>query len=468
MASSYSPPIGATQVGSYFVQQYYQVLQQQPDYAHQFYTDASSIVRVDGDSNESASALVQIHSLIMSTSFSAIKIKTINSLESWNDGVLVVVSGSVKLKDFNGWRNFVQTFLLAPQEKGYFVLNDVFHFVNEGSELAQTPVVSHTNLDAQPTSSNPLSESPAHDYALEVEATEYVNAHDYAVEVEVTEYVNSVHIQGNDVVEEYHYPEHDHEKLSEGEAESEHDEAEAEDEADGPEETHLGEETAQVRSFEEETSFPNNVVEVVPEPEPAAEGPVGEPSKLSYASILRAPKGKPAPPVRIQPSYTKSPTPISEWQPPVEQSISMSPAAPETSLDLADEGFSQEGESKSVYVRNLPSIVSSLDILQEFKNFGKIKQDGVFLRNRKDVGVCYAFVEFEEVQGVHNAIKASPIQLAGRQVYIEERRPISSSISRGGRRSGRGRGRGGRSGGRTFGRGSNPDDRVKSNGYRGI
>lgn len=453
MASSYSAPIGATQVGSYFVQQYYQVLQQQPDYVHQFYTDASSIIRVDGDSNESASALVQIHTLIMSMSFFAIKIKTINSLESWNGGVLVVVSGSVKLKDFNGWRNFVQTFLLAPQEKGYFVLNDVFHFVNEeGSELAQASVVSHNNLDAQPTSSNPLSEPPAHDYALEVEATEYVN---------------SVHIQGNDVVEEYSYPEHDHENPSEVESESEHDEAEAEDEAEVPEETHFGEETAQVRSFEEETTSPNNVVEVVPEPEPAAEEPVGETSKLSYASILRAPKGKPAPPVRIQPSYTKSETPVSEWQPPVEQSISMSPAAPEASLDLADEGYSQEGDSKSVYVRNLPSTVSSLDILQEFKNFGKIKQDGVFLRNRKDVGFCYAFVEFEDVQGVQNAIKASPIELAGRQVYIEERRPISSSISRGGR-SGRGRGRGGRSGGRTFGRGSNPDDRVKSNGYRGM
>ncbi|KAF3620720.1 hypothetical protein FXO37_33124 [Capsicum annuum] len=88
-------------------------------------------------------------------------IKTINSLESWNGGVLVVVSGSVKLKDFNGWMNFVQTFLLSPQEKGYFVLNDVFHFVNEeGSELAQAPVVSQNNLDAQPISSNPLAEPP--------------------------------------------------------------------------------------------------------------------------------------------------------------------------------------------------------------------------------------------------------------------------------------------------------------------
>lgn len=103
----------------------------------------------------------QIHTLIMSLSFSGIKIKTINSLESWNGGVLVVVSGSVKMKDLSGWRNFVQTFLLAPQEKGYFVLNDVFHFVNEeGSELPQAPVGLQNNLDAQPTASYPLAEPP--------------------------------------------------------------------------------------------------------------------------------------------------------------------------------------------------------------------------------------------------------------------------------------------------------------------
>lgn len=46
------------QVGSYFVGQYYQVLQQQPDLVHQFYSDASSMIRVDGDSTESASSML--------------------------------------------------------------------------------------------------------------------------------------------------------------------------------------------------------------------------------------------------------------------------------------------------------------------------------------------------------------------------------------------------------------------------
>lgn len=42
-----------------------------------------------------------------------------------------MVSGSVLLKDFNGRRKFVQTFFLAPQESGFFVLSDIFHFIEE-------------------------------------------------------------------------------------------------------------------------------------------------------------------------------------------------------------------------------------------------------------------------------------------------------------------------------------------------
>ena len=85
-------------------------------------------------------------------------------------------------------------------------------------------------------------------------------------------------------------------------------------------------------------------------------------------------------------------------------------------------------------MRNLPSTVSVSEIAKEFKNFGRLKPDGVVIRNRKvhsilfpsnfmlefclnstalipmtcdqdNIGVCYAFVEFEDISGVHNAIK---------------------------------------------------------------
>ncbi|RZB88025.1 hypothetical protein D0Y65_027504 [Glycine soja] len=79
-----------------------------------------------------------------------------------------------------------------------------------------------------------------------------------------------------------------------------------------------------------------------------------------------------------------------------------------------------EDEIKSVYVRNLSPTVSVSEIEEEFKNFGRIRLDS-----------------------------AGSVEVAGRQVYIEERRP---------NRKGRGRSsyqsevQRGRFGPRSFGR----------------
>ncbi|XP_073054970.1 nuclear transport factor 2 isoform X1 [Primulina eburnea] len=440
MTTHGAAPVTVTQIGSYFVQQYYQVFQQQRDYVHQFYTDESSMIRIDGDTVNPANDMMQIHQLIMSLDFTGIEIKTINSLQSWNEGVLVVVTGSLKSRDTTRWKKFVQTFFLAPQEKGYFVLNDMFHFGDEEvGPQPSAPAVQEQASDYKPTVPTNLPDPPVSDYALEEEA------HDY---------VNSVHIEGDEPDHEYGYQEFYHQ-----EPEPEHEPETNELEVENPE--------------EENSDSHQSTVTAVPEAQLSAEEepePVLEPEKLTYASILRA-KGKSSSSVSYPPAFSQSTPYVSDWNhvlPPLPQhSI---PGVLNTVPDVTEETFSQdEGESKSVYVRNLPSTVTTLDILQEFKIFGKIKQDGVFLRNRKDTGVCYAFVEFEDVQSVQNAIKASPIQLAGRQVYIEERRP-NSGPTRGGR--GRGRGRGAL-GGRTFGRGgdqngSDNSSRLRANGFRGI
>ncbi|KAL2456200.1 Nuclear transport factor 2 (NTF2) family protein with RNA binding (RRM-RBD-RNP motif) domain [Forsythia ovata] len=434
MATQYAASVTATQVGSYFVQQYYQVFQQQREYVHQFYNDASSMVRVDGVTSQSASEMVEIHQMITSLNFTGIEIKTINSLDSWNEGVIVVVSGSVKSRDFSGWRKFVQTFFLAPQEKGYFLLNDIFHLLDEEvpNQLPASAVLEQEH-DYQPDISTHNPELPGSDYDLEEEASVYVN---------------SVHIEGDEAVEEYSFQEHEEEQ--------------------DPEAERVEEDTP----LEESNPLLQSVATTVQESAPAVEEPVEEPQKLTYASILRASKGKAAPSVSSRPSFTQSTSPASDWNHASQPSLQQYPVTSvvlDSDVDAVEESSPQlEGESKSAYVRNLPPTVTSVDILQEFRTFGKIKHDGVFLRNRKDADVCYAFVEFEDVQSVQNAIKASPIQLAGKLVYIEERRPNNnSSTSRG-----RGRGRGGHFGGRTLGRGGDQNardnSRSKINGFRGI
>eukprot|EP00262_Sarcandra_glabra_P009559 TRINITY_DN2398_c0_g1_i1.p1 TRINITY_DN2398_c0_g1~~TRINITY_DN2398_c0_g1_i1.p1 ORF type:complete len:477 (-),score=98.97 TRINITY_DN2398_c0_g1_i1:293-1723(-) len=448
MATAFPGPVSAVQVGSYFVGQYYDILQRQPDFVHQFYTDASTMLRFDGIKTETASAMLQIRSVIMSLNFTGIEIKTAHSLDSWNRGVLVMVLGSVQTKDFNSRRNFAQTFFLAPQEKGYFVLNDIFHFLDE-DQIHQHPsaILALGNFDSKLNVSSPLPE-PVSDYVL-------------GGDIQAREFLASDPVAENDPVDKYNIPE-SQQQISE---------------VDNVVEETVVEESA--------ASFPDSLNAVMEPPHPApVEEPVGEPLKHTYASILRAAKGQSGSLGAPQASINKSAPVTSEWhlapQPTSQQLYAASSIVPERSGTDAVEEISapeEEGEGRSVYVRNLPSTVSASDVELEFKSFGRIRPDGVVLRNRKDIGICYAFIEFEDSLAVQNAIKASPIQFSGRQVHIEERRP-NSSTSRGARRGGRGRGGyqteapRGRFGSRTLGRGSGQDggdrdyiNRPRGNGF---
>lgn len=77
-----------------------------------------------------------INEKIMSLNYEdhTVEIKTADAQESHEKGVIVLVTGCLTGKD-NARRKFTQTFFLAPQDKGYFVLNDVFRYVGESESL---------------------------------------------------------------------------------------------------------------------------------------------------------------------------------------------------------------------------------------------------------------------------------------------------------------------------------------------
>ncbi|XP_009357968.2 nuclear transport factor 2 [Pyrus x bretschneideri] len=447
MATPYAFPVTAAQVGTYFVTQYYQVLQQQPDLVHQFYSEASTMVRADGNSRATAVAMQQIHDLVMSFNLTGFEINKANSLESWNGGVLVLVEGYIEMKTFTGRRKFAQTFFLAPQERGYFVLNDIFHFVDE-EPIHHHPAVllAQNNLDSKLSAPATISQPVANYYV--------------GGEIQTRDFVAPA-VKENGPVESYGFAEQQLQQVVETE--------------------NLLDDRAVEQSNGAVQSTPNTIQDHL---HASVEEPIGEPQKQTYASILRVAKGQPVPSVAPQHSSNKSAPMASNWnhypQSTAQQSISSSNTFERPVAETADEvaALEDEGEIKSVYVRNLPTTVSPSEVEEEFVNFGKLKQppEGVVIRSRKDVGVCYAFVEFEDITGVQNAVKAGSVQIAGRQVYIEERRPNSNIPSRVGRR---GRERGsyqaeaprGRFGSRSFVRGGGYDggdqdySRPRGNGY---
>ncbi|KAF7150726.1 hypothetical protein RHSIM_Rhsim02G0044000 [Rhododendron simsii] len=372
MATPFHLPVTAAQVGTYFVGQYYQVLQHHPDLVHQFYSDASTMLRIEEHAREAASGMLQIHSLVMSLHYTGIEIKTAHSLESWNGGVLVMVSGSVLMKNFSGRRKFAQTFFLAPQEKGYFVLNDIFHFIDDEPFLHH-PVayLPQSSLDSKVHGPATICE-PVPDYML-------------GGETQAREFVVPADVKENGRLDDYSYSEQQLLHIPEAESILED-------------------------NFAQSNGSLQSSMDPVPELLSApVEEPVGEPQKHTYASIVT--RGQPATPAPTQPSFNKSTPPASEWNSapelPSEQTFPSSIAVENSGAEAAEEvsAVEDEGEVKSVYVRNLPLTVSALEIEEEFKKFGRLKPDAVAIRNRKDIGVCYAFVEFEDISGVHNAIQ---------------------------------------------------------------
>ncbi|KAG4378083.1 hypothetical protein GLYMA_18G267400v4 [Glycine max] len=136
-----TPPTtpSAQVVGNAFVEQYYHILHHSPDLVYRFYQDSSVISRPDSSGvMTSVTTMKGINEKILSLNFKEFKaeIKTADAQKSYKEGVTVLVTGCLTGKD-NLRRKFAQSFFLAPQDNGYFVLNDVFRYVedHEPSEL---------------------------------------------------------------------------------------------------------------------------------------------------------------------------------------------------------------------------------------------------------------------------------------------------------------------------------------------
>ncbi|RCV06471.1 hypothetical protein SETIT_1G165100v2 [Setaria italica] len=420
-ASEAPPP--AQVVGNAFVQQYYLVLHQSPDLVYRFYQDDSRVGRpASAAGMESVTTMKAISEKIMEMDVAKAEIRTVDSQESLERGVTVLVTGHLTGRD-GVRREFSQSFFLAPQEKGYFVLNDIFRFVGDGPAPAAVEAQPEADAVVPPVAA-PLANGTAAP----------------AVEPAVPEH-DATQQQEHHVVEPA--------------APQPEEEEEAEVYNPPPEEV-VDEEQPVPEVINE---VPNNVAPVVA----TTVAPVSqeEAPKKSYASIVKVMKEVPLP----------APAPSTRPAPPKPEKQAPAPApAPVTDVPAfssnPENSTIQEPEvdAHAIYVRNLPLNATETQLEDEFKKFGAIKQNGIQVRSNKIQGFCYGFVEFEDATSVQSAIEGSPVTIGGRQCYVEEKRtPGSRGPSRGGGRfaPGRGnnfrnegaRGRGNYSGGRGYGRG---------------
>ncbi|KAI0792399.1 hypothetical protein C8Q75DRAFT_688076, partial [Abortiporus biennis] len=125
--------VNPSEVGWQFVPQYYTFVNKQPSRLHCFYTKASTFIHgTEGEDGKACFGQQEIHARITQIGFQDCKvfIHSVDAQSSANGGIIIQVIGEMSNAG-EPWRKFVQTFFLAEQPNGYFVLNDIFRFLKE-------------------------------------------------------------------------------------------------------------------------------------------------------------------------------------------------------------------------------------------------------------------------------------------------------------------------------------------------
>jgi hypothetical protein len=119
------------EVGWYFIEQYYTTLIKSPEKLHLFYGKRSQFVSgLEGEVVPVSVGRSAIQERIKQLDFQDCKVHvlSVDSQASF-DNIFIQVIGETSNKSAK-LRKFVQTFVLAPQPTGYFVLNDIFRYIN--------------------------------------------------------------------------------------------------------------------------------------------------------------------------------------------------------------------------------------------------------------------------------------------------------------------------------------------------
>ncbi|KAG9440544.1 hypothetical protein H6P81_020709 [Aristolochia fimbriata] len=304
------------------------------------------------------------------------EIKTVDAQESLNGGVLVLVTGYLTGKD-NVKKNFTQSFFLAPQDKGYFVLNDIFQYVEDVEHHAEVNQGSPNGTGA------PLASHPRMWCLLTVAVEEDVTVEEV--------YNPSDHEDGLVVEEETPEAEVVDEVPSDSEVVADYNPATVQEEA--PKKSYAsilssssGQECKVLFAIYMRTKLQHFFIECIILFVMAFTGAL---DCLKWSnSCGEGYEGSALIPARPTPA-----NPERQLAPPPQN---QAPEVPVSSSSATENGSNQEAEADgySIYIRSLPVNATVAQLEEEFKKFGPIKSGGVQVRSNKQQGFCFGFVEF--------------------------------------------------------------------------
>ncbi|KAH8747702.1 hypothetical protein BGZ57DRAFT_777060 [Hyaloscypha finlandica] len=453
------------EVGWYFVEQYYTTLSKSPEKLHLFYGKRSQFV--SGLEAEVAPVSVgrsAIQERIKELGFQDCKVRVSNvDSQASYDNIVIQVIGETSNKSAE-LKKFVQTFVLAQQPTGYFVLNDIFRYINdEGEEelvdnaqddsAATGPLVEDVEMPkAQPSIEEPTA-APLDTEVVDKKLEETIETAAVSEPVPTTNGTPAPVVEAEDATTA----------------------TTAEDDVPTPE-VAAKEVEAEIKEPEKpKDPVPSPAItraqsSTKPTPAPAPAQPAAPSKPLSWASRAAAAVGPatttPKPAVPVVAPKTSTPPAQTRAAPPAAkpaQSLTPTPVTPsekEKENNPAGAGWQTAGgehakrqnrpqsisgppekEGTMGYVRNVTEKVGTEELKAALAAFGQLIYFDV---NR---GKNCAFVEYATPEGYQAAAAANPHQVMGEPIYVEPRRPKAGAYGGNGYTGGRGgmnqRGRGG-------------------------
>ncbi|KAF8251649.1 NTF2-domain-containing protein [Wilcoxina mikolae CBS 423.85] len=432
-----TPDVPKDEVGWYFVEQYYTTLNKSPDRVH-----SMMVWGTEGESLPVAHGRADIHEKIAAHEFKDCKVRVSNvdSQASAGNGIVIQVLGEMSNNGLPN-RKFSQTFFLAEQTNGYYVLNDIFRYLKDDDDIEEgdeyvypEDAAAEAVVEAVEEVKEEILEELQDMSIKETSIVEVETADGEKFKVEesvILEPVSELPTEEvsaavNGSTESIDVPE---------EAVPEPEEVVEESVPAAPvEEEEVAEERVPTPPVAEEkpTPAPAPVKEVPPTPAPA---PVPARPKTwatiaSSASSVSVSVIKPVVPAAQAPTTTAAPTaaPVAQTPAPV-TAAPAAPATPVTPTTPSGGSQWQTADNKrhsrvnaapagqiQAYIKGITDAVPEKALKDALTKYGNLKHFEV-IRNKN----C-AFVDFETPAAFSAANSASPLTVNGVSIQVEERR----------------------------------------------
>lgn len=406
-----------------------------------------------------------------------VRVSNVDSQASF-ESIVIQVIGETSNKGAEP-KKFVQTFVLAQQPSGYFVLNDIWRYidVDEEDDEAEEESASSAPAEEEAAAEEPVKEpAPVEEPAKEAEPVEAAAPAKKVAPVPAIAKISAPVLNGDEF------------RASQEAAAKAKTEAAPAADAAVPEPELAATEAAEEEAQPEKPQAPAPTP--VAKPEAPAE-PAAPPKPMTWASRAAAAAGPrpvvPLPKTATPPATNQGRAPAPASNPTAAATTAAAPAAaPAVSTEVPKEssewktagadskrqnrpqsvsGNAAEKESTTGYVKYVTDKVQEAELRAALAAHGELSYFDI---NRQKN--C-AFVEYKTLEGYQAALSSNPHVVNGENIVVEPRHQKAGGAAGGkfpsGRGNGAARGRGGFEGSRSGGQGNGRGNFSGQNRGRG-